>query len=47
MPLSKGITQAAISKNISTLVAEGYPRKQAIAMALKLAKRNKSKRKHK
>jgi hypothetical protein len=37
MPLSKGKSRASISKNISKLRKEGYPRSQAIAIALRTA----------
>lgn len=34
MPLLTGKSQKTVSKNISLLVGEGRPRKQAIAIAL-------------
>jgi uncharacterized protein YdaT len=45
MPLRKGRSKKAISKNISTLMREGRPQKQAIAIAM--SKAGKSKRKGK
>jgi hypothetical protein len=34
MPLSKGKSEKAVSKNIKTEIAAGKPQKQAVAIAL-------------
>jgi len=43
MPLREGSSKKAISGNISTLRREGYPQKQAIAIAHSKAGKSKSK----
>ena len=37
MPLKKGKSREAISSNIKTEVAEGKPKKQAVAIALNMS----------
>jgi hypothetical protein len=45
MPLKKGYSSKTIGKNIKTEIAAGRPRKQAVAIAISVAKKAKGKRK--
>jgi len=43
MPLKKGTSQKVVSANIRQLMAEGYPHKQAVAIALDTKRKSEKK----
>lgn len=45
MPLKKGYSKKAISQNVKAEMASGKPQKQAVAIALDVARKAKGKRK--
>lgn len=44
MPLRKGRSRKVVSANVRKLVHEGYPAKQAVAIALRVAGKAKKRR---
>jgi len=44
MPLKQGSGKTAVSQNIRTEIAAGKPQKQAVAIALSVARRNAAKK---
>jgi hypothetical protein len=44
MPLKQGKSKAAVSANIKTEMAAGKPQKQAVAIALNVARKNAAKK---
>jgi hypothetical protein len=45
MPLKRGRSRKAVSNNIKTLMGEGRPQKQAVAIAMSKAEQSKNRKK--
>ena len=45
MPLKKGRSKKVVSQNIGILVGEGYPQRQAVAIAMHKAGKSRAKKK--
>jgi len=43
MPLKQGKSKATFAENVKRLIAEGYERKQALAIAYDIQRKNKKK----
>ncbi len=41
LPLKKGSSRKSVSSNIRTLLTDGYPQKQAVAIAMRKAGKSK------
>jgi uncharacterized protein YdaT len=46
MPLQKGKSKKAFKHNVTILIHEGYPQKQAVAISFKKQRESKKKRKN-
>jgi hypothetical protein len=46
MPLRKGKSKKVISQNIRTLISEGRPRDQAVAIAMQKAGKKREQKRH-
>lgn len=44
MPLNKGSSEKSFAENVKQLIKDGYPRKQALAIAYDIKRRSKKKK---